>query len=406
MKSYNRLIAAAAVLFAALFIVINLLIPYEGGPEDRTYIVEAERLAKAIDAGQQPDISETEYITSLTLDDGSERFYSEKGNFIYRRTSKGVCRFGIRKSSGGSTRLILNLTAGAAALITFGVLIYLKRRLVKPFNELSELPYELAKGNLTVPLKEDSGRYFGRFIWGTDMLRESLEQQKERELSLHRDRQTLLLSISHDIKSPLSAIKLSVRALQKGIYEDEARQREVIDGIGDRADEIESYVSSLISSVNDDFLTFTVREGEEYLSELAGRIERYYSDKLAMTHTAFVIGEYSDCLIKCDPDRAEEVLQNLMENAIKYGDGREIALSFSEEEDCRLITVSNTGCTLPREELIHIFDSFRRGTNSDGKPGSGLGLYICRRLMTMMGGDIFARIEDGRMNVTAVFRKA
>lgn len=406
MKSYNRLMAAAAVLFAVLFAVINLIVPYGSKEQDRTYIVEAERLVRTIEAGEQPDISGTRYITSVTADDGSEGFYSDNGEYIYRRTSKGVYRFGIKKSGEGSTRLILNLTAAAAALITFGVLIYLKNRLVKPFNELSELPYELSKGNLTVPLKENSGRYFGRFIWGTDMLRESLEQQKERELALHKDKQTLLLSISHDIKSPLSAIKLSVRALQKGIYKDEARRDEVVSGIGDRADEIERYVTSLINSVNDDFLSFTVKDGEEYLSAVAGRIEHYYKDKLALTHTSFVVGEYSDCLIKCDPDRAEEVLQNIIENAIKYGDGREIALSFSEEEDCRLITVSNTGCTLPREELIHIFDSFRRGTNVGSKPGSGLGLYICRQLMTLMGGDIFARIEDGRMNVTTVFRKA
>ena len=99
-------------------------------------------------------------------------------------------------------------------------------------------------------------------------------------------------------------------------------------------------------------------------------------------------------------------MQNILENAIKYGDGRSITVSFSDEEDCRLVTVSNTGCTLRDEEIDHIFDSFWRGSNSTGKEGSGLGLYICQRLMREMNGEIFAQCENGRMSVTAVCRKS
>ncbi|MBP5744104.1 MAG: ATP-binding protein, partial [Oscillospiraceae bacterium] len=121
--------------------------------------------------------------------------------------------------------------------------------------------------------------------------------------------------------------------------------------------------------------------------------------------TALEISEYRDCMLSGDPDRLEEVLQNIFENAIKYGDGKRIAVSFSDEEDCRLITVSNSGCTLPEEELTHIFESFWRGSNTGNKQGSGLGLYICSRLMQKMGGDIFAETEDGEMKMTVVCRK-
>ena len=95
-----------------------------------------------------------------------------------------------------------------------------------------------------------------------------------------------------------------------------------------------------------------------------------------------------------------------MENAIKYGDGRYIRISFSREEDCMLISVGNSGCSLPENEMIHIFDSCWRGSNSSGKPGSGLGLYICRQLMLKMGGEVFAEQKDGEMRITAVFPKA
>ena len=101
-----------------------------------------------------------------------------------------------------------------------------------------------------------------------------------------------------------------------------------------------------------------------------------------------------------------EVLQNVIENAAKYGDGRSITIDFAREENCLLITVSNTGCTLPDNEVIHIFDSFWRGSNSKGKEGSGLGLYICRKLMQQMDGDIYASVHDDLMSVTIVLRQA
>lgn len=95
-----------------------------------------------------------------------------------------------------------------------------------------------------------------------------------------------------------------------------------------------------------------------------------------------------------------------MENAIKYGDGKEIKIDFSEEENCKLISIFNTGYGLKQEDLPHIFDSFYRGSNSKKQEGSGLGLYICKQLMHKMNGDIFAQIKDNNIfEVTIVIKK-
>ena len=95
-----------------------------------------------------------------------------------------------------------------------------------------------------------------------------------------------------------------------------------------------------------------------------------------------------------------------MENAIKYGDGMNISLGFALEEDCVLVSVKNSGCTLPENEVEHIFESFFRGSNSDKQKGNGLGLYIARQLLLKMDGEIFAKVVGNDMIVTAVFRKA
>ena len=99
-------------------------------------------------------------------------------------------------------------------------------------------------------------------------------------------------------------------------------------------------------------------------------------------------------------------MQNLIENAIKYGDGKSITIAFADEEDCKLISIRNSGNTLDRDQVPNIFDSFYRGSNTDNIQGNGLGLYICKNLMKNMGGDIFVEIEDSDYIATVVVKKA
>ena len=127
---------------------------------------------------------------------------------------------------------------------------------------------------------------------------------------------------------------------------------------------------------------------------------------MSVIHTEFQVDEISECLVKGDKNRMAEVLQNVMENAIKYGDGKRIRISFGEEEDCKLIQIENSGCNLKNEELPNLFDSFYRGSNSTGMKGSGLGLYICKTLMRKMDGYILAGMNEDVFCVTIVARKS
>ncbi len=146
--------------------------------------------------------------------------------------------------------------------------------------------------------------------------------------------------------------------------------------------------------------------GEEFLSRIAEQISARYSVQLAERCTEFTVGHFDDCLLSCDPDRLAECLQNLVENAIKYGDGRQISLGFGKMDGCELITVTNTGCTLEEKELPQIFESFHRGANADKAQGNGLGLFNCKRLMSLMDGEVYAEIESGCFCITLVVRLA
>lgn len=420
MKSYNRLSAAVFLLITVLFLTANLNIHYmEPRTHGRMYLVETARLVKQIrnNGWERLDLSGCEYIRQVKRCEDAQNMAADRLQQFLEETDSDCCirliqgdlyRFDYTMDTSywrGCVTRQMNLALAGAGLVLAGVLIYIRRNLIRPFEAMKDIPYELSKGRLTVPLPECKNRYFGRFLWGMDLLREHIEQMKQQELSLQCAQKTLILSVSHDIKTPLSAIKLYTRVISRHLYADVRQLDGIAGNIEAKADEIGGFVTQMIKACGEDFLNIEIGKDGFYLSELVKKTASYYEDKLKLLHTQFFIGDYPDCLVKGDFDRGVEVLQNLMENAVKYGDGRSIALVFGEEEDCVLVTVKNSGNTLPESEFLHIFDSFWRGSNARGSTGSGLGLYICRGLMQRMDGEIFAQVQDGEMCVTAVFRK-
>ena len=411
MKSFNKLFLTMLVFLAVVILGANALLRAKPAAAGRPYRVEISRLCGQIEeAGLESiDLKQAEYVTNVVaFEDDPAGFYTGDSDCLIRQVDGKLYRFDYAVDLQRQTDNLrtVNGILALMAITLIGALLYVRQKILAPFEELTEVPYELSKGNLTVPIREQKSRFFGKFVWGVDLLRENMEQQKQRELELQKEKKTLLLSLSHDIKTPLSAIKLYAKALSKGLYPDKEKQAEIAESINAKADEIEGYVSQIIRASKEDFLSLTVTAGEFYLSELVSKITVYYRDKLETVKTDFRVDAYGDCLLKGDLERSIEVLQNLMENAIKYGDGQRIRIHFSEEDGCILIGVRNTGCTLPDTELPHLFDSFWRGSNAANHQGSGLGLYICRQLMQKMGGEIFARTEDDCMVVTAVFPKA
>lgn len=410
MKAWKRIFACAVLVALLIFFGVNLALVRANVPQSgRPYRVEINRLALVIEEKgiQGVDLSECEYVYNIA--EYGENFYGAENDYIIKEIDGRLYRFDYsakKRTDNMPVTVIVNIALGVMTAAVFAFLIYVGEKILRPFERLTNVPYELSKGNLTVPVKESKSRFFGKFLWGIDLLRENIEEQKQRELELQREKKTLLLSLSHDIKTPLSAIKLYSKALSKNLYPDEKKRREIAESINAKADEIEGYVTEMVTASREDFLSLEVENGEFYLADLAQSIAAYYREKAALVKTRFVVGEYENCLIYGDLNRSVEVLQNLIENALKYGDGRIVELMFPKEDGGVLAAVRNGGCTLDREELPHIFESFWRGKNSEGVQGSGLGLYICRQLMGKMRGEIFAEIEGEYITVTAVFNRA
>ena len=434
MKQYNRIVVTVFLIFFLVIAGVNFLVwrgsRTSGNKEYRVAINRIERSIEDFEAENQygPESLEqlsgflrenekkevSSYIIGLETAqrDGTEMdtldawvdtetedyhlFSTEQ--YLYKITYRN--EYSYRKDMLLYLNMILIILFGLVLWILFSV----RSKILKPFHEFADLPYELSKGNLTKALPESQNRYFGRFLWGMDLLRENLEENKAKELELQKEKKLLLMSLSHDIKTPLSAIKLYAKALSRNLYQDEAKKQEIAGNIDEKVNEIEGYISDIVRASKEDFLHFDVENGEFYAKDVFEPVREYYADKMQLNQIAFEMGAYSNCLLYGDKDRLIEVLQNVIENAIKYGDGRWISLEVNREEEEYVIRISNTGCQLEQKELPHIFDSFFRGSNVEKKPGSGLGLYICRQLMHLMEGEITAAVEDNIMRVQVVVR--
>lgn len=402
MNRFRRTAVIIIVIEILLIVLSNVLILFVENKSNGMSKVEAKRIAKRL---------ETEPIENINIDDYDSIIRVEKmeqgdvvnNDYIVALKGDDVYRIEYKTKSTNRPLFVLNICLGLMLIVTLAILVYIYKKIIKPFNNMTAMTVDLAKGNLTTPIKQEKSKFFGKFIWGMDMLRENLEDSKKKELEYQKEKKTLVLSLSHDIKTPLSAIELYTKALKDGLYETDEKKKEALEGILKNTDEIKRYAGEISKISREDFMDLSVNVGEVYIDDVINKIEAYYSDKLSVIHTEFSVAEHSNCLLHCDADRLVEVLQNFMENAIKYGDGKSIKIFFEEEEDCKLICVENSGQAPDETDMQNIFDSFYRGKNTKDIQGSGLGLYICKHLMQKMDGDVYATAkEDGFVAVAVV----
>ncbi len=407
MNKYIKFVALVVILEILATILANIYL-YKGKEKnnEKEYKVEIKRTLDDIKNGKDIssiDYKDYRYIKKISEFDPDKICHNE---YQVEKINNKLYRFEYEKANNNDIYIRVNVILIGMIIFSIVIMILIAIRIVKPFDDIRNLPVSLAKGNLSIPIKESKNKYFGQFLWGMNMLREKLEKDKVNELALIKEKKTLILSISHDIKTPLSAIDLYLSAIKNDLYESEEKKNEALEGIKKNTAQIKKYVNNIVKASREDFLNINVKKGEFYLTEVIDDIKEYYSEKLSSIHTKFEIDSYDNCILKGDYERVIEVIQNIIENAIKYGDGKLIKISFDDEEDCKLVTVANSGLSLKKDEINNIFDSFYRGSNSKKVEGSGLGLYICKELLEKMDANIYASINKDDFEVTVVLRKS
>lgn len=424
MKKYNRMMLLSVCAYLLIALTVGYYMKRTDVQQNQYYKIEINRIYDSLSGKQSPeglDLRSYEYVKKLTYLPLTEVHDREQVQSFYEgtrtmqtdirpwyegETLKGYLRFEYVKSGFYLNRIIVIVEAALVCMELFliGILLYLKYKLILPFQRMSNMPGELAKGRLKAEVKEEKSKYLGQFMWGVGQLKDHMEVTRKRTLELEKEKKEMLLSLSHDIKTPLNTIKLYSKALEEDVYEEELEKKHAARQIGVKTAEIERYVEEIIKNSREDILEIQVETGEFYLADLMKQLLDTYREKCMVRMIELKVAPFENCLLKGDINRAQEVMENVFENVLKYGDGRRVEITFYEEDYCKLIRIFNTGICVTDNEFNHIFESFFRGGNSEGKQGSGLGLYISREIMRKMDGEIFAQKDAEGMAFVLVFR--
>ena len=166
MKAFNRIFFSVIMIIIALVLIANFIVLNYEKTEGKPYLVEVSRLISKIENNtfNEKDLEDCEYITDVAKED--DNFYNSNNDYVIREINGNLYRFDYTTNSAEDRlNLILkvNIIVISMAIIVILVMLYIKLKILIPFEKLRDVPYELSKGNLTVPLKESKNRFFGRY---------------------------------------------------------------------------------------------------------------------------------------------------------------------------------------------------------------------------------------------------
>ncbi len=273
--------------------------------------------------------------------------------------------------------------------LTQGVL----RKIESSLDQLSGGLRQLREGNLAVRLPMSHPAEFSVLRADFNATAAQLQQLVEQQQQSERNRRELLAGISHDLRSPLTAIRAYAEGLLDGVARDAGQQEQYLTIIRDKAREMQALVHQLFL-----FSRMDLGQNQDHpepvclkdeLSLLCGVLASEYAEK-GMTLT--LSAPETEGQVLADPDTLHRIVSNIVENSCKYQASR-LEISLTEAPEYLSIIFSDDGPGVPQKALPHIFDAFYRADPARcGKiSGSGLGLAIVSRAVRNMKGRIIAR---------------
>jgi len=216
---------------------------------------------------------------------------------------------------------------------------------------------------------------------------------------LERVRQEFLANISHELRTPLTAILAFVETLEDGAIDDAENGRRFLASVRRNAQRMHALIDDILE------LSF-IESGNTTLDKrkvnAAHSVDEVFADLAAAAearNVALINGISKDISVFADPIRLDQMLTNLVDNAIKFNrENGSVEVRVVEHEGRTLIEVTDTGEGIPPEQIKRIFERFYRGDRSRAREigGTGLGLAIVKHLARLHGGEVYVTSKLGQ----------
>ncbi len=275
-----------------------------------------------------------------------------------------IVRIGFpRKRIGVQPPQALIIVLMAGLILTLITAIVLTRRLTIPFERLYHAAHDIGKGHWPEPIKEEGPTELRVLV-------NTFNRMNKQVKGLLANRTTLLAGIAHDLRTPLTQIQLALEMLPKSGGDPELMEsiKSDLDSINHLISESLSIGLELAEEEKDDF---------DIATELIAIMKQYPKNKINLTHP-----KNKHCMLKIQVLALRRIINNLIENAIRYGKNEQIDIYYECNSNRTIIKIKDRGFGIPADQIEAVFQPFYRLEQSrgTGTGGSGLGLAIVRQL--------------------------
>ena len=292
-----------------------------------------------------------------------------------------LIRLSNRQQNKNDKWFILCIISLIFLLVVFG---YVYFYILRPFSKLEKFSSKIAQGDFNLPLQYERSNYFGQFTWAFDSMRQEITKARSCEREAIENNKTVIATLSHDIKTPISSIRAYAEGLEANLDNTPEKRAKYLHILMRKCDEVSKLTNDLfLHSLADlDKLKISLEE-----FELCKFIETVVNEITADQNTIHLSIPDFAIFVLADKNRLIQITENLINNAKKYAKS-DIYITISRLNDYAKISFRDYGMGIPDEDMPFIFDKFYRGRNCGKEQGSGLGLYIVKYITEQMGGNI------------------
>lgn len=291
-----------------------------------------------------------------------------------------------------SLQLRLLLYVGLMAVLVFALSMTVTHLMFRPINQMNEVMGQMTRGDLSVRLKVKGRNEFARLAQAFNIMCERLE-------SLDHSRSQFVSNASHELKTPLSTMKILIETMLYQDRLDEAMTKEFLGDINKEIDRLSSIIGDLLTLVKmDDSETRLSSENVSLNLLLEDNLRRL--QPLAREKGVEMSLQLREPLsVTGDPNRLTQVFYNLMDNAVKYTPrGGRVRVELVRKDKRAVVRVADTGIGIPKADQIHVFDRFYRVDKARSREtgGTGLGLSIVKQIVLLHGGTVTLASEEDK----------
>ena len=283
--------------------------------------------------------------------------------------------------------------------LSIGLWIY--RSIATPLVKLKKATQNIKEGNLDFVLEVDGNDEFSELCRDFEEMRKRLKESAEEKVLMDKENKELISNISHDLKTPITAVKGYVEGIMDGVADTPEKIDRYVKTIYNKTNEMDHLINELTfySKIDTNRIpyTFSKLNVEDYFSDCAEEVGL----ELETRGIELVYANYVEDNVQviADGEQIRRVIHNIISNAIKYMDKPKgiIQIRIKDVGDFIQVEIEDNGKGIAAKDLPSIFDRFYRTdvSRNSSKGGSGIGLSIVKKILEDHGGKVWATSRLG-----------